>query len=398
MTSEAALAGPSLATGHQPVRVCVFTDDLGTIARCQDTLRRELALFSDGRTFDNVCFVGLRATEEPPPAAVTYQPFVPVGEYGRVRLGYALLRLAGIGGVPASVARAGLAVCSSGVVEAIVACDPDVVVLDVRWASHLQPLLIDQFPGRVFTRGQIETRPPSHVLRPRVDATVKVSIVLPTFNGVKYLRQSIQSCLDQSHANLEVIIVDDGSSEDIAGMAGAFGDPRIVYVRHETNRGLPAALNTGFRVATGTFLTWTSDDNYYVPHAIERLTSFLLRHPRTDFVYSAMYIVEQGAGRAPWVRPALPPVDLPNQNGVGGCFLYRREVQEQIGEYAPKAILVEDYDYWIRVSKRFRMQRLHEPLYYYRYHEQSLTSRYTREDVAQRFDRVRQQNGIVAAP
>ena len=64
------------------------------------------------------------------------------------------------------------------------------------------------------------------------------------------------------------------------------------------------------------------------------------------------------------------------------------------GDYQTSATLVEDYDYWIRVSKRFRMQRLVEPLYYYRYHDQSLTSLHSREDVTQRFELVRQHNGI----
>ncbi len=71
---------------------------------------------------------------------------------------------------------------------------------------------------------------------------------------------------------------------------------------------------------------------------------------------------------------------------------------EQVGDYDPGAVLVEDYDYWVRVSKRFRMQRLIEPLYYYRYHPQSLTSKHSAEDVARRFDVVRQQNGLSTAP
>jgi hypothetical protein len=106
-----------------------------------------------------------------------------------------------------------------------------------------------------------------------------------------------------------------------------------------------------------------------------------------------MFIVDdRKAGSVPTVRRVLPPSDLRHQNSIGGCFLYTREVYEQVGDYQISATLVEDYDYWIRVSKRFRMQRLVEPLYYYRYHDQSLTSRHTREDVTQRF--VRQHNGI----
>ena len=296
--------------------------------------------------------------------------------------------------MPAALARAGLSICGSSLVEAITACDPDVVLLNVPWASHFKRLLAAEFPGRVVARG--ESARHGALASGALDPDVKVSIVLPTFNGVKYLRQSIQSCLDQTHRNLELIVVDDGSKEDIGGIVAGFTDARITFVRHETNQGLPMSLNAGFRMATGQYLTWTSDDNYYVPHAIERMTSFLTRHPGIGFVYSAMYIVEEHTGRAPSVRQALPPSELREQNGIGGCFLYRRRVQEEVGEYAPKAILVEDYDYWVRVSRQFRMQRLVEPLYYYRYHDSSLTSKHGPEDVAKRFDVVRRQNGLAA--
>ena len=74
--------------------------------------------------------------------------------------------------------------------------------------------------------------------------------------------------------------------------------------------------------------------------------------------------------------------------------MYPRRVYEAIGEYDADAVLVEDYDYWLRISKQFRMQRLLEPLYWYRYHGESLTSKHTVEDVARRFDVVREQNGV----
>jgi hypothetical protein len=107
-----------------------------------------------------------------------------------------------------------------------------------------------------------------------------------------------------------------------------------------------------------------------------------------------MYIVVEAAPGTLNVRRALPASDLKRQNGVGACFLYTREVYREIGEYNRSATLVEDYDYWIRVSKRFPMQRILDPLYYYRYHDQSLTARHTADEVARRFDLVRQHNGV----
>ena len=81
-------------------------------------------------------------------------------------------------------------------------------------------------------------------MRPPVDSRSKVSIVLPTYNGSKYLRQSIASCLDQSHRNLELIVVDDGSTDGTADLVESLAIPGVRVIR-QANAGKPAALNTG---------------------------------------------------------------------------------------------------------------------------------------------------------
>jgi GT2 family glycosyltransferase len=380
------------------MRVCIFTEDLGTIAARKEGLLQQLAAFTGQRVSADPVFVGLRQTGPVPPGTVAVQPYVVPESYTRVRVANAMLRLAQARLVPLWTARIALSLCAAAVVEAIVACDSDVVLLDVRWGRYLKALLEDEYGGAVYVSGEGSRTAPGQPASTATDSSAKVSIVLPTHNGSTYFRQSIESCLSQSYANLELIVVDDGSAQDVRGIVAEYTDPRIQYLRHDRNQGLPAALNTGFRAASGMFLSWTSDDNYYAPDAIERLVRFLQRNPRTDFVYSSMFIVDASQQGSPKVRSALPPADLKHQNSIGACFMYTRRVYAAIGEYDAAAILVEDYDYWIRVSKRFRMQRILEPLYYYRYHAQSLTSKHTREEVARRFDLVRNQNGLSAAP
>src|SRR4029077_4262038 len=93
------------------------------------------------------------------------------------------------------------------------------------------------------------------------------------------------------HRNLELLVVDDGSTADVRGILSRFSDARIRYLRHERNQGIAAGLNTGFRNSRGEFLTWTSDDNYYEPHAIAEMLGFLSRYPDVDFVYAESYVV-----------------------------------------------------------------------------------------------------------
>ena len=202
--------------------------------------------------------------------------------------------------------------------------------------------------------------------------TEKVSIVLPTYNGAQYLRQSIDSCLNQTYKNIELIVVDDGSTDRTPQIIKSYKDKRIKYIRHEKNKGLPQALNTGFANTTGSYLTWTSDDNSYFKEAIEKMLSFL-KEKKGSFVYCDYYILKNNNFSQRRLYRLPDRVDLGNMNHIGPCFLYSRKVKETIGDYDPEVLLSEDYDYWIRVSKQFSMYHLKEPLYYFRMHHDTLS-------------------------
>lgn len=204
------------------------------------------------------------------------------------------------------------------------------------------------------------------------ESSPKVSVVLPTFNGEKYIRQSIDSCLNQTHCNIELIIVDDGSTDETPEIIKSYKDERIKYLRHEKNKGLPNALNTGFAKADGEYLTWTSDDNYYVKDAIEKMLCFL-QSKNCSFVYCNFYIFNDKNPYSLNIVRLPDKLALENLNGVGACFLYSSKVKEAIGDYDPETFLAEDYDYWIRTSKKFHMEHFEEPLYFFREHAKSLT-------------------------
>ena len=201
----------------------------------------------------------------------------------------------------------------------------------------------------------------------------KVSIILPVYNGAKYLRGSIDSCLAQTHKDLELIVVDDCSTDATPDIMRSYADPRVRVIQNSVNQRLPRSLNIGFKAATGDFLTWTSDDNEYVPDALEKMLAAMLREPAVDFVYADYWALDETSGKK---EPVQVPdeLKLDTKNEVGGCFLYSRKVYDALGDYNPYYEIVEDYDYWIRIWKRFRVRRCEGPLYLYRYHAQSLTT------------------------
>lgn len=202
-----------------------------------------------------------------------------------------------------------------------------------------------------------------------------VSIVLPVFNGEKYLSQSVESVLNQSYHNIELIIVNDCSTDHTESIILSYAsrDSRIVYIKNESNLRLPASLNRGFSAASGEYYSWTSDDNLYHPNAIGKMCAFLKEHNEYGMVACDYQAMNESGIVQKTVRVGEAE-NLISSNVVGACFLYRKSVAKVVGEYRTDLFLVEDYDYWLRVSRQFPIAFHHETLYDYRLHEKSLTS------------------------
>jgi len=202
-----------------------------------------------------------------------------------------------------------------------------------------------------------------------------ISVVLPTFNGARHLKEAIESCLNQTWSNLELIIVDDHSTDQTPEIIKRFAarDERVQSLRHDTNRKLPAALNSGFAKARGGYCTWTSDDNLYGPEALERMTAFLNENEDVDVVYTSYSRIDD-AGQPSSAGLMLAPEYLGYQgNVITPCFLFRRTVHDWVNGYAEDLFLAEDYFFWLCAAGRFRFAALPEDLYRYREHSSSLT-------------------------
>ena len=229
--------------------------------------------------------------------------------------------------------------------------------------------------------------------------TPLVSIILPTYKRAQVLPSAIQSVLNQTYSNLELIIVDDNSPDATREVVAGFTDPRIRYVRNEPNLKLPRALNRGFSLARGTYLSWTSDDNLYGENAIEKMVG-RLQQGNCDFVYADYYLFADldpsGRPRDIHHDPLPPQEQLDKGNHIGACFMYTRAVYEAVGDYDPELFLVEDYDYFMRVAKRFQLCHLPEPLYYFRRDDDTLyISRFCEVKASDAL--VRYKNGLLSA-
>lgn len=209
-----------------------------------------------------------------------------------------------------------------------------------------------------------------------------ISVVLPTYNGARYLRESIESVLRQTVEDWELIVVDDCSTDDSRAIAEAYAakDARIRVLHNEKNSKLPHSLNVGFHEARGEYLTWTSDDNRYLPQALEKMRDYLDVHPEVSFVSARAFTIDERGERLyteDLPEGMLPPLDVSSMflnDSAGACFMYRRDIIQDIGEYDETLFGTEDYDYWLRILEHGKqMAAMPEVLYEYRYHSQSLT-------------------------
>lgn len=202
----------------------------------------------------------------------------------------------------------------------------------------------------------------------------KVSVVLPVYNGEKRVGKAIESVLSQTYENLELIIVNDCSTDNTMDVLQEYAnrDSRVLVYENESNQKLPRTLNNGFTHVTGEYLTWTSDDNAYKPKAIETMVNYLDNYSDIDMVYADFDIVSLD-GTFIETKKVFEPDELRFCNAVGACFLYRRELADKAGRYEPDLFLAEDYEYWIKAYLNGKLHHIPEVLYNYGWHDESLT-------------------------
>jgi glycosyltransferase involved in cell wall biosynthesis len=202
-----------------------------------------------------------------------------------------------------------------------------------------------------------------------------VSVVIPTYNRAPLLGRAIRSVLGQCFEDFEVIVVDDGSTDETAAVVAAFGDPRVRYVRLARNTGAGAARNAGIRLARGKFLAFQDSDDEWLPSKLSKQMSEFARGPEgLGVVYSDMQRV-WGDGTTTYL--AAPTVL--SGRLVGGVRFYqvcdlgvqstviRREWLDAAGHFNEELPALEDLEMFIRLSRLCAFQRLREPLV--RYHD-----------------------------
>lgn len=205
-----------------------------------------------------------------------------------------------------------------------------------------------------------------------------ISVVLPVYNGRTYLRQAIESVLMQTHAPLELIAIDDGSTDDSAAILDEYGD-RIVVIRQE-NSGVAAARNAGIERARGEFVAFLDQDDWWLPEKLARQTSMFARSERIGLVHTAVKYFNETLGREvgpqdPLARPETMAGDcyerlLLGNPLVNSSAMVRRSALDRVGlcDLQISGNTVQDYDLWLRIAREYEFAYVAEPLTTFRLH------------------------------
>ncbi len=200
----------------------------------------------------------------------------------------------------------------------------------------------------------------------------RVSVIIPTYNYGIYISEAIQSVLNQSFTDFELIVVDDGSTDHTAEVVRAFTDPRIKYI-FQKNAGLPAARNAGIKGSFGELLAFLDADDRYHPEKLQSHVSFLDKHPEVGITYNSRILIDS-SGKPLLLEKAPCAVtlsDLVCSYPLGPSdMVIRRELAFKIGLFDESFILnSEDLNFNLRlILEGYKFAGLAQPLNYRRIH------------------------------
>jgi glycosyltransferase involved in cell wall biosynthesis len=194
---------------------------------------------------------------------------------------------------------------------------------------------------------------------------VRVSFIVPTYNRAHVIKRSIESALNQTYRDFEILIVDDGSTDETFGVVKPLLElPHVRYFRHEKNKGSQAARNTGIKNARGDYVAFLDSDDTWVPNKTELQLDAIKKRGADRVVLSGIWKIEDGTKKKFFEKRYEGHVyaELLASDGPGyGCLLVPRAWLAQIGFLDERISAFADWDTCISLSKLFEFTTIDEP-------------------------------------
>jgi len=206
----------------------------------------------------------------------------------------------------------------------------------------------------------------------------KVTVLMPVYNATEFFGEAVESVLNQSFCDFELVMIDDGSDEPLDEFLGEFKDDRIVLVRQE-NQGLTRSLNRGIRMARGSLIARMDGDDVSLPDRLQRQVGEMESDWKLDLVGSYFDVIDAAGNLTERKQPFTDPVyrlwRLQFHNNYGhGTVMLRKEAIVKAGMYDERLRYAQDYDLWSRLSAKDNTRMIPEALYRYRLIQESSQS------------------------
>lgn len=194
----------------------------------------------------------------------------------------------------------------------------------------------------------------------------KVSVIIPTYNRGKFLGAAIHSVLAQTFSDFEIIVVDDGSTDDSAAIIKEIHDDRLIYI-YQDNQGRSNARNFALNLARGSYITFLDSDDLYLPSKLELQVSYLDSHPNVGMIYTSALCINEGGDPLPHKYEASVSGYIYNDIAFFTpvtitlpTVMARREVFDVVGGFDEQMHRFEDTDMWRRISKSYYIGAIRE--------------------------------------
>jgi len=212
------------------------------------------------------------------------------------------------------------------------------------------------------------------------DDMTKISVIIPTYNRANLIGKSIQSVLNQTYQDFEIIVVDDSSTDSTEDVIKNLDDLRIIYIRHKENKGPSAARNTGIKVANGEYIAFQDSDDEWFPEKLEKqLDLFNNSAHEVGVVYSGFYRIEPDKKRyIPLNRVTQKEGNIHNEllkgNFIGApAVLIKKKCFEKTN-FDEDLHALEDWDLWIGISKYYDFRYINQALFQSYYTQNSVST------------------------
>ena len=205
----------------------------------------------------------------------------------------------------------------------------------------------------------------------------KVTVLMPVYNGERFLRDAIESMLRQTFDDFELLIVNDGSTDGSRDLIRSYADQRIRLVEHEKNRGIVASLNTGIECACGEYLARMDADDVSLPHRLDAQVAFMEAHPEVGVCGGWVRTID--AHEALWQAAEWHEqikIDLLFKSAMYHPVVMMRTCLLTRNRYDEDFLHVEDYRLWLTLVEQTQLHNLQDVLLLHRIHHGNIGAKY----------------------